>query len=84
MRESEFRERLEDMHRRIRDVIAQVDELRAKTIEGRVAIDNKVLLQQLHSEAAWNPRLARQPESSFTSKNDLRDPTAACEGRRAA
>ena len=63
-----------DMHRRIRDVIAQVDELRAKTIEGRVAIDNKVLLQQLHSEAAWNPRLARQPESSLTSTNDLRDP----------
>jgi hypothetical protein len=67
MRESEFCERLEDMHRRIRDVIAQVDELRAKTIEGRVGIE--VLLQQLHSEAA---------------KNDLRIPTAACEGRRAA
>jgi len=50
MRESEFRERLEDMHRRIRDVIAQVDELRAKTIEGRVAIDNKVLLQQLQRQ----------------------------------
>ena len=66
MRESEFRQRLEDMHCRIRDVIAQVDELRAKTIEGRVAIDNKVLLQQSHS------------------KNDLRIPTAACEGRRAA
>jgi len=55
--------------RSIRNVIAQVDELRSKTIEGRVAIDNKVLLQQLHSEAA---------------KNDLRIPTAACEGRRAA
>ena len=56
MRESEFRERLEDVHHRIRDVIAQVDELRAKTIEGRVAIDNRVLLQQLHPEAASDTR----------------------------
>ena len=56
MRESEFRERLEDVHHRIREVIAQVDELRAKTLEGRVAIDNRVLLQQLHPEAAWDTR----------------------------
>jgi len=54
MRESEFRERLENVHHRIHDVIAQVDELRAKTLEGRVAIDNRVLLQQLHPEAAWD------------------------------
>ena len=53
MRESEFRERLKDVHLRIRDLIAQIDELRAKTIEGRVAVDNRVLLQQLHPEAAW-------------------------------
>jgi hypothetical protein len=37
MRESEFRERLKDVHHRS---------------EGRVAVDNRVLLQQLHPEAA--------------------------------
>jgi len=56
-------EQLEDVHHRIRDVIAQVDELRAKTIEGRVAIDNQVLLQQLQSAAAWDPARASSSAS---------------------
>jgi len=65
MRESEFRERLKDVHHRIRDVIAQIDELRATTIEGRVAVDHRVLLQPLHPEAAWD-RLSR-PQTKETS-----------------
>jgi len=60
MRESEFRERLKDVHHRI----AQIDELRATTIEGRVAVDHRVLLQPLHPEAAWD-RLSR-PQTKET------------------
>jgi hypothetical protein len=65
MRESEFRERLKDVHLRIQDLIAQIDELRAKTIEGRVAVDNRVLLQQLHPEAAWVRRSRPQTKETL-------------------
>jgi hypothetical protein len=56
--ESEFRQRLEDLHRRMQRALRDLDEVRAHVVETAVDVDNRLVFGYLHAQEAWETRRA--------------------------
>ena len=58
MRESEFRARLEDLHRRLDRLLRELDDVRAEIAEAAIDLDNRVVFTHLHADDARKERPA--------------------------
>ena len=58
MRDSEFRERLEDIHRRLEGLLRELDEIRAEITDSAVDVDNRIVFSLLHADEVWQKRRA--------------------------
>ena len=58
VRESEFRQGLEDLHRRMQRTIRGLDEVRAQVVEAAIDVDNRLVFTQLHAPEAWTEHRA--------------------------
>ena len=58
MRESEFRQRLEDIHRRLEGLLRELDEIRAEITDAAVDVDNRIAFTLLHADEVWQKRRA--------------------------
>jgi hypothetical protein len=58
MRESEFRQRLEDIYRRLDGLLREIDEIRAEITDAAVDVDNRITFTLLHADEVWQKRRA--------------------------
>jgi hypothetical protein len=58
MRESEFRQQLEDIQRRLDGLLRELDEIRAEITDAAVDVDNRITFMRLHADEVWQKRRA--------------------------
>jgi hypothetical protein len=58
VRDDEFRQRLEDIHRRLDGLVRELDDIRAEITVAAVDVDNRLAFTQLHAGEVWNERRA--------------------------
>ena len=59
VQESELREKLEGLHRRLQRLLGELDRVRADITAAAIDVDNRLVFGYLHAQEAWeDPRAA--------------------------